>query len=199
MCAEATDGNAVECAREPGPWYALTVRPRWETLVSQALMQKGYECFAPTHRARRRWSDRDKEVRCALFPGYIFCRFSPGAHGLIVTTPGVIGFVGIGHRPTPIDVAEIDAVRRIVDSDLGYGPSPFIAVGSHVRIEGGPLHGLEGILVKAKGGHRLAVSIQLLQRTVAVEIEDCWVRELFKRGASSAADSAPGKGRRKSA
>ncbi len=199
MGCEATDGNAAVGFSDDRPWFALTVRPRWECLVAQALTQKGYECFAPMHRDRRRWSDRNKEVRCALFPGYIFCRFTADAQGLIVTTPGVIGFVGIGHRPEPIDVAEIEAVRRIVESDLGYGPSPFLTVGSRVRIEGGPLHGLEGILVKTKSGHRLGVSIQLLQRTVVVEIEDSWVTESFRRGAKSATESAPASRRSKSA
>jgi transcription antitermination factor NusG len=168
-------------------------------VTGDALVQKGYECFVPMHRDRRKWSDRNKEVLSALFPGYIFCRSSSMANGLIVTTPGVIGFVGISNRPAPIDDAEIDAVRRIVDSDLGYGPSPFIRAGSCVRIDGGPLHGMQGTLVQSKSGHRLAVSIQLLQRSVVVEIEETWVRELFSRGALSAPAAVRDPGLRKPA
>ncbi len=159
-------------------WFALRVRPRWEKVANDILAAKGYELFFPTRLERRRWSDRNKDVYLPLFPGYLFCRVTSRACGLIVTTPGVLGFVGIGRSPLPIDEDEILAVQRVVNSELDFGPGTYLQTGCRIRIEGGPLHGLDGILVQTKSRHRLAVSVTILQRTVTVEIQRSWVRAI---------------------
>lgn len=153
------------------PWFALQIRMRHEMSVADHLQGKGYEWFLPMYKARRRWSDRVKEVDSPLFPGYLFCRFNPHDRLPILKTPGVTQVVGYNHVPVPVDEDEIEAIRRLVASGLPNFPCAFLQVGSKVRIEAGALRGLEGILTELKGKRRLVLSITLLQRSVAVEID----------------------------
>jgi transcription antitermination factor NusG len=153
------------------PWFALQVRMRHETGVADHLQGKGYEWFLPLYKAQRRWSDRVKEVHSPLFPGYLFCRFNPHDRLPILKTPGVTQIVGYSHVPVPVDEQEIQAIRRLVASGVSNFPCPYLEVGSKVRIEAGALRGLEGILMDLKGKRRLVLSITLLQRSVAVEID----------------------------
>ncbi|MCU1241312.1 MAG: transcriptional activator RfaH [Candidatus Acidoferrum typicum] len=153
------------------PWFALQVRMRHETGVADHLQGKGYEWFLPLYKAQRRWSDRVKEVQAPLFPGYLFCRFNPHDRLPILKTPGVTQIVGYNHVPVPVDEQEIQAIRTLVASGVSNFPCPYLEVGSKVRIEAGALRGLEGILMDLKGKRRLVLSITLLQRSVAVEID----------------------------
>jgi transcription antitermination factor NusG len=155
----------------PDPWFALHVRNRYETSVTAHLSAKGYEWFLPLEKSRRRWSDRFKEVEQPLFPGYIFCRFDPFARLPILIIPGVIGVVGTGKTPIAIEDSEIANLQTIVESGLPRQPWPFLQIGEKARIEAGPLNGLEGILLGFKGSQRLILSVTLLQRSVAVEID----------------------------
>ena len=153
-------------------WYALQVRPRFEKIVSMHLQHKGYEEYLPVYRSRRRWSDRNKEVDFHLFPGYIFCRFDARQRLPILVIPGVMSVVGIGRNPVAVPDDEIAAVQGVVKSGLTYGPAGFITEGQSARIEHGPLRGLVGIVVATKKNCRLVISISLLQRAVAVEIDN---------------------------
>lgn len=142
----------------------------------QALEGKGFEAFLPAYTSRRRWSDRIKELELPLFAGYLFCRMSLEERRLpVLTTPGVRQIVGIGGTPTAVPEGEIDAVRAIVTSGLATRPWPFVEVGDRVRLRGGSLDGVEGILVATKTHHRLVVSVEILRRSVAVEIDQAWV------------------------
>lgn len=161
-------------------WYALHVRPRAERMVAEMLREKGYEPFLPTHVSRRRWSDRVKELDMPLFPGYLFCRVTPSSAGPIVTTQGVLRIVGAPGAPLPVDDAEIDALRTVVESRLRLEPWPYLRVGQRVRIEAGPLRGLHGVLVRVSDQQRLVVSVSLLQRSVAVEIDGLSIAPLPK-------------------
>jgi transcription antitermination factor NusG len=157
------------------PWYALQVRPRFEKIIATTLLNKGYEGFLPLYRHRSRWSDRIKEVQLPLFPGYLFCRFDINKRLPILVTPGVMHVVGIGKTPHPVDDAEIAALQAIVISGLQAEPRSYLNIGEKVRIEIGPLAGVEGILLAMKGSNRLVVSVSLLQRSVSVEINESWV------------------------
>ncbi len=158
-------------------WYAVRVQSRMAKVASVTLRGKGYEEFLPTFRSRHRWSDRVKEVEKPLFPGYLFCRFDPQDRQTpILSTPGIMGFVGAGKTPLAIPQTEIDAIRSIVDSGLTAQPWPYIELGSRLHIERGPLSGLEGIVLNADKTCRIVVSVNLLQRSVAVEIDRDWVR-----------------------
>jgi len=180
--AERNGNSAFEqrAALPPGqlPWYALRIQSRLASVASTTLRGKGYEEFSPLYRSRRRWSDRTKELELPLFPGYLFCQFDVSDRLPILTTPGVIGIVGIGKTPAPVDLDEIEAVRAILRSGLAAQPWPSLAVGSKVYIERGPLAGLEGIITNTDKVYRLIVSVSLLQRSVAVEIDREWARPI---------------------
>lgn len=156
-------------------WFALQVKAHHESVTARALHNKGYEEFLPLCNCYRRWTDRVKELRLPLFPGYVFCRFSAGVIAPIVTTPGVIRIVGNGKRPAPVDESEITALQAVAQSGAPCQPWPHLEVGDLVRLGDGPLWGLEGILLASKNHHRLLVSVTLLQRSVAVEIDRQWI------------------------
>ncbi len=160
------------------PWFALKVRTRYEQLAALGLRGKNYDCFLPTYPERRRYSDRYQQVQTALFSGYVFCRFDPTRRLPILTTQAVEYVVGLGNVPQPIEEAEIAAIQRIVQSGLLAKPWPNLKVEQRVYIQEGPLKGLDGGIVSEKGQHRLVVSVELLQRSVAVEIERHWIRPL---------------------
>jgi transcription antitermination factor NusG len=162
-------------------WFALRVKSRYEKLVSTLLQQKGFDEFLPLYKSRRRWSDRWQPVELPLFPGYVFCRLDPQRRLPLLITPGVMHFVGIGKCPEAIDDQEITAIQAAVRSGLRAEPWPFLQVGHWVRLEEGPLTGLEGILVEVRKQHRIIVSVSLLRRSIAVEIDREWVRPLDVR------------------
>ncbi len=161
-----------------GPWFALQVRTRHEAGVANFLTGKGYEPFVPMYQARKRWSDRIKVVDAPLFPGYLFCRLDVNNRLPILTTPGVIQIIGFNRVPVPVDEAEISAIQSLVASGLPSQPWPFLHAGDRVQIDAGPLRGLEGVLVELRGARRLVVSVTLLQRSVAVEIDSALVKVL---------------------
>lgn len=164
------------------PWFALQVRTRQETGVADQLSGQGYERFLPLYKVRKRWSDRIKEVEAPLFPGYLFCRFNPHDRLPILKTPGVIQIVGFKEGPTAVDESEIRAIQTLVVAGVPHQPWPFLAAGDRVRIESGPLVGLEGILAEVKRSHRLVLSVTLLQRSVAVEIDSALVTPIRPSG-----------------
>lgn len=156
-------------------WFALQVKPRHEQTVAEALRSKGLEDFCPRYVALRRWSDRVKRLELPLFPRYVFCRFDRRQSLTALTTPGVVSILGIGKTPLPVADEEISALQAIVQSHLPSQPWPFLRIGQFVRLEHGPLAGLEGLLLDFKGQYRVVVSVTLLQRSVDVEIDRCWV------------------------
>jgi transcription antitermination factor NusG len=156
-------------------WYAIQVSGRQELPIASLLRHKGYEEFVPVYIQRRNWADRVKQVTAPLFKGYVFCRLNLGERLLpLLTTPGVIRIVGAGRSPIPIDDAEINSLQTAVASGAPLEPFPDVAVGQRVLLTEGPLSGCEGIIVETKKAWRLVVSITLLQRSVAVEIDRCW-------------------------
>jgi transcriptional antiterminator RfaH len=157
-------------------WYALCVRPRYEKLAATMLANKGYEHLLPLYKCRRRRPDRYKEIQLPIFPGYLFCQFNLSARLPILTTPGILHVVGCGRIPTPIDQAEMEAIRRLAGSCLQAEPWPYLEVGQKVCVQDGPLKGTVGILLAVKNTHRLLLSVTLLQRAVAVEIDRDWVK-----------------------
>lgn len=161
-------------ARIAVAWYALKVWSRSEMLASTALRNRGYEPFVPVYQERRRYADRMKVVETAAFPGYIFCRFSPQSKVPVLSSPAVEYIVGLSGTPTPIADTEIAAIRRFIAA--GASSVSYLQVGQRVRIEYGALAGIEGILTRVDGQHRLTLSIDLLQRSLALQIDGDQVR-----------------------
>jgi transcription termination/antitermination protein NusG len=159
-------------------WFALQTKSNFEKLTATILEDKGFEVYCPSFRSRRRWSDRVKEIDQPLFPRYIFCRFDPDNRLPVLITPGVVSIVGQARTPEPIPDEEIRSVQQIMRSGVMAGPWPFLHVGERVIIEKGCLAGTQGILLKFKGSHRIVVSIGLLQRSIAAEIDIDSVRVL---------------------
>jgi transcription antitermination factor NusG len=163
--------NTCVETRSPEPWVALIVRPRAERTVQEALTNLGLETFVPWHGVRRRWSDRIRILRQNLFPGYVFCRSTFSERRLVMNQGGVCGVVAFDSRPALIPDDEISSLRRAVESRLPLGPWPFLSVGQRVRIDKGLLAGLEGTLARDATAWRVVVSIQVLQRSVAVQVD----------------------------
>jgi transcription antitermination factor NusG len=159
-------------------WYALHVHARKEQLVASQLENRNLECFLPTYKSLRKWSDRTKEIQQALFPGYVFCRFDYENRQPVVMITGVTQVVGTGKVAVPIADAEIKALQVAVSSGIPAQPWPYLRTGEYVQINYGHLTGLQGILVNFKGNHRVVLSVTLLQRSLALEVELDWLSPL---------------------
>lgn len=167
-------------------WYALHVRARRENFVASQLENQGIQCFLPKYKSLRKWSDRTKEVELPLFPSYLFSRFDFQNRSPILMTPGVLQVVGSGRIGIPVPDEEVSAVQTAVTSGLPHQPWPYIEVGERVCVTYGTLAGLEGILVNFKGNHRVVVSVSLLQRSVALEVDLAWLISFEKQKRQSA-------------
>jgi transcription antitermination factor NusG len=152
-------------------WFALQVRSRWETKTAELLSGKGFETLLPTYETKRVWADRYKVVDSPLFPGYLFCRFDVHNRLPVLITPGVISVVGRGKTPIAVEGSEIDAIQKVVLSGVQAQPWPYLEIGERVRIKDDALDGMEGILTSFKGTQRVVISVTLLRRSVALEVE----------------------------
>jgi transcription antitermination factor NusG len=144
-------------------------------LAAAVLAGKGYERYLPTYRVRRRWSDRVVVTELPIFPGYVFCRFDAKQRLPILTTPGVVSVLGFGAEPSPITDREIEAIQTVLGSGLNAEPCPFLKEGQKISLTHGALEGLEGILLKKKSEWRMVISVTMLQRSLAVEIDREWI------------------------
>jgi transcription antitermination factor NusG len=163
------------CNSNNFPWFAVRVKSRSEKSVAAIARYNGFEEFLPLCTSRRRWSDRVKSLQLPLFPGYVFCRVDLESRLQLLTIPGVQHIVGAGKMPLAVEEGEITALQTAVKSGLPLEPWPFLKAGQRVLLEGGPLAGLEGLLVEVRKNYRVLLSVTLLNRSVAVEIEREWV------------------------
>lgn len=165
--------TALERTFQPGiaDWFAVQVRSRWEQSTAGILSSKGYETLLPTYESERRSGGRLRTVELPLFPSYVFCRFDVLKRLPILVTPGVVAIVSRGRVPIPVEQAEIAGIQTLVGSGAQAEPWPYLEVGERVRIEDTALRGVEGILLCLKGSRRVVVSVSLLQRSVALEID----------------------------
>jgi transcription antitermination factor NusG len=168
-------------------WYALQVVPKREDMVAGFLRSKGYEQYVPSCQADRHILGSGKKmVEKKLFPGYVFCRFSyeescqVSKGGGVVTTPGVIRVLG-GRKPVPVASDEIEAIRLALAARLYPEPWPF-QIGQKVKIETGPLRGVSGIVIRSDGKHRLVLSVEILQRSVAATVQSDWIAPIVTTG-----------------
>ena len=162
-------------------WYAVQTVPRHEKKVSLELAAKAIDCFLPTVSAVRQWSDRKRTIEEPLFPGYMFaCLLPESFHRIsVLRTNGVVGLVGMRGVGTPIPENEIRAIRQVLQSSAPLAPHPFLNVGRRVRVRGGSLDGLEGILQAVRGDQSLIVSVELIERSVRLTISGYRVEPVF--------------------
>lgn len=153
-------------------WFALQVLHQHEARVASLLAYKGYEYFYPTYKAPS-CSSKGADLRYRpLFPGYVFCKVTGTATGLICNTPGVIRFVSFGGKAAPVPEREIDAVRRGVEADLN--PSPFgscLEIGQKVQVRKGPLCGVTGRLICIKNRTRLLLCVEVVMKAITVDVD----------------------------
>lgn len=152
-------------------WYVLSAKHQHEQPLALALVSKGFEALAPTYRTRSLWKDRTKEIDRALFPGYVFCRLGLSGRKMVLDTPGISRIVGFGGRPTPVPDEEMGAILAAVASKLPLRQWPHLKPGDRVRIERGPFKGIEGTLIREKDCLRLVIGVELLQRSIAVQLD----------------------------
>jgi transcriptional antiterminator RfaH len=152
-------------------WYALTVRYQHEQRTEKALQSKGLETLVPVYRSQRQWSDRVKDVELPLFAGYVLCRFALRERVPVLDTPGVAKIVGFGGTAVALEDCEIADIQRLLASKLALAPWPYLKAGDRVRVERGVMRGLEGTLLRTKDALRLVIGVQLLQRSIAVELD----------------------------
>jgi transcription antitermination factor NusG len=154
-------------------WYALHTRTRHEKMVEQRLVQRGVQTFLPLITEIHRWSDRKKKIQLPLFGGYLFAKLTPSKVDRlrVLSVEGVFTFVGVRGEGTPIPDSQIEAVRALVDGGLPCSTHPFLKIGQRVRIRSGALDGVEGILTDRAGGSTLVISIDAIQRSLAVRVE----------------------------
>ena len=166
--------QSAECAQiETGCWYALHTRSRHEKRVASELEQKGITSFLPLVAETRKWSDRRMKVELPLFSCYVFVNItrSPETRVSVLRTPGVLSVVGGNQLGSPIPEREIEQIQTILERKIPFVSHPFLEVGQRVRIRGGALDGIEGVLSRFKGSESLVVSVQTIQRSISVTVE----------------------------
>jgi transcription antitermination factor NusG len=154
-----------------GSWHAIYTRHQHEKAIAQFLSAKGLQVFLPLYNATRRWKDRTMHLSLPLFPCYLFLRGLKERRLEVVTTPGIVSILSINGEPATIPESEIEAVRRAIEWGNRVEPHPFLRCGDRVRVISGPLQGLEGILVRKKNLYRLVLSVEILERSAAVEVD----------------------------
>jgi transcription termination/antitermination protein NusG len=153
-------------------WYALYTFPRHEKRVAEQIEKREISCFLPVYRSVRRWKDRRKELELALFPGYVFVRVAIQDKLEVLKIPGVVRLVTFNGQPAALPDNELESLRRGLAKRVRMMPHPYLHVGRRIRLKSGPMAGLEGILRRRKDGLRLIVSVEILMRSVAVEVDE---------------------------
>lgn len=153
-------------------WYAVQTRSRHERKVATQLDEKCVMNYVPMFKEVHRWSDRRKTVEQPLFPGYVFVRMAKqdATRVSVLRTSGVVRFVGIQGDAIPIPEKEIEAIQTLLSAEIPFGLSPFLHAGQRVRIRGGYLDGVEGILVAQNSDQSVVISIELIQRSLAIRV-----------------------------
>ena len=158
------------------PWFALKVNTRSEDLACRALSNRGYEVFSPTFPERRRYTDRFKVVDTPILAGYVLIRWEENSKVPILSCPAVQNFVSFGGRPEPVPERTVADIGRMLNN--GGRPVPYLTVGRRVRVETGVLAGIEGTYLRQANGGQLVISVDMIQRSVALQIDEDHVRPL---------------------
>jgi transcription antitermination factor NusG len=170
---ESGESLSVMEVKDGAQWYAIHTRARHEKMVAERLKEQGMTTFLPLITEVHSWSDRKKKVQLPLFSCYVFVNMVPGGKERlrVCTTDGVLQIVGTRGQGLPIPEEQIEAVRLILSEQLPWSAHPFLKIGQRVRIRGGAMDGVEGILLARNGDRTLVVSVDVIQRSIAVRIE----------------------------
>ena len=163
--------NGLTAAQFPSRWYAAYTCSRHEKQVSRQLHERQIDFFLPTYQSVRRWKDRRKEVEFPLFPGYVFVNIKETERLRVLQIYGVVQLVTFNGRPAPLEDNEIESLRNGIANGICPEPYPYLKIGRRVRVKYGPLAGIEGFLVRRKDKYRVVISIDLIMRSIAAEVQ----------------------------
>jgi transcription antitermination factor NusG len=166
---------------EPESWYALYTKHQHEKTVARNLACKGFEVFLPLYAAARNWKDRVQLLNLPLFPCYVFLRGDLRRRLDIISTPGIHFLVSNAGQPAAIPAAELDSIRQVVGSGARVEPHPFLKCGDWAKVKCGPLAGTQGIFVRKKNVYRLVLSVEMLGKAAAVEVDAAFVERLNEK------------------
>ena len=152
-------------------WYAVYTYANHDKKVRDQLKQRSVESFLPVYETVRRWKDRRVRLELPLFPGYVFVHLALRDRLRVLQIPNVVRLVGFGGQPAALPDQEIEALRQGLAREMRIEPYPYLKVGHRVRVKSGPLQGLKGILTRKKNGSRFVISLGLIMRSVATEID----------------------------
>jgi transcription termination/antitermination protein NusG len=165
-------GLLVATAYAEPHWYAAYTSANHEKRVAEQLGVRAVEHFLPVYSSLRRWKDRRVNLQLPLFPGYVFVRLALRDRLRVQQIPGVARLVGFDGTPAALPDSEIESLRVSLEGGVRVEPHPYLRVGRRVQVNAGPMAGMQGILLKRKGRLRVVISIELIQRSVAVEIDE---------------------------
>lgn len=173
MISEQSSGVSVQWPIETAisQWHVVYTSANHEKRVSQQLQERSVQHFLPLYESVRRWKDRRVKLQLPLFPGYVFVRLSSWERPKVLQVPGIARLVGFNGQPAVLADEEIEALRTYTMTPLGAEPHPYLRVGRRVRIRRGTLAGMEGILVRRKNTLRVVLSVELIMRSVSVEVD----------------------------
>lgn len=152
-------------------WYALYTNARHEKVVAKQLEERRIETFLPLYRSWHRWKDRRKQVELALFPSYVFVRIEEQQKLPVLKVPGAVQVVSFNGKMAALPEREIEALRNALENEIYAEPCPYLKVGRKVRVVRGPMEGAEGVLSRKKDKCRVVISVDVLMRSVAVEVD----------------------------
>jgi transcription elongation factor/antiterminator RfaH len=174
MVLSPVDSGLVSVSPADLRWYAVRTRSRHEKIATQQLQTRGIETFLPVVTQTHRWSDRKKQVEVPLFSGYTFVRVEYASNEQriqVLQTHGVAGFVGIQRTGDPIPDNQIEDIRTVLSNKVDIKAHSFLKIGQRVRVRGGALDGVEGILVSADGDRSLVISLNSIERSLSIRVE----------------------------
>jgi transcription antitermination factor NusG len=151
-------------------WYAAYTRANHERRVAQELAERGVEHFLPQHQSRRKWKDREVELSLPLFPGYVFVRMALEHKLGVLQVPGVACLVSFAGKPAVVPAEEFARIQKLLNRKVLATPHPYLNVGRRARVLDGPFAGLEGIVIRRNKRSRLVISLDLIARSIAVEL-----------------------------
>jgi transcription antitermination factor NusG len=160
-------------------WYAAYTCVHHEKRILQQLIERNIDGFVPLYRSVRRWKDRRKELDLVLFPGYVFVRIALQQRLRVLQVPGVVNFVNFSGMPTPLPEGEVESLRKASTQGVFAEPHPYLNTGRRVVIRNGPFTGVEGVLLRKKDKYRFVLSIEMIMRSVAIEMDAADVEALF--------------------
>jgi transcription antitermination factor NusG len=173
LTTAATNSSATSMTEPFGTnWYALYTAPRHEKSVAQQIESHGVDCFLPRYRSMRRWKDRRKELELVLFPSYVFVRMALKDRLQVLQVPGAVRLVTFNGQPAALADHEIESLRNRLSGSCRLEPHPYLRAGRRVRVRSGPMQGLEGIVRRTRERCRVIFSVDLIMRSIAVEVDE---------------------------